>query len=124
MCVENRMTKRQRDAYLAKKPDIITTWKLITFDGYSDFHVPGSPKLTESRILKARHEQGSKSYIDYAPGFHSFFTKKGAWNWGSGVVRKFYIRKSWVTQIGTSVGRNYKVYVSKKITCDRKLLED
>ena len=51
----------------------------------------------------------------YAPGFHSYATKKGALNSGwAGRVIKFQIRKSWITTMGPNYGL---CYVTDRIIC-------
>lgn len=121
MCIESKLSQEERTAALAKKPDIIMVWKVLDESGRSEFSTVRSPKLTTSRIHTARCESSNKSSINYTAGFHSFRTRAGARKWGGSVITKFFIRKSWITQIGQCWGRT--VYVSKKITSDRSLLE-
>lgn len=133
MCIRNRMTAKERKAYLVNKPDIIKVWKVLGGGGHSCFgeiidKTPLSPMLLEPKIHHARTEPKRKRKIDYKPGFHCYITEQSAKNfwgtrWHGEIIGSFFIRKSWITEVGTHHDSESIVYVSKKITPDRSLLE-
>ncbi len=126
MCIVNRLSGKKRKALLAKKPKVFAVWKAISDNGYSEYAQSDSPNLLRKKIHIARYERSQKNSINYKPGFHCFASRKAAKTYNLGLkIQIFYIRKSWVTQIGLNCDYrgNRRVYVSKKITCDRSLLK-
>ena len=127
MCIKNRLTKKQRDKAIAKKPDIIKVWKVISCSGQSHYFSRTSPCLSIEKIHHARNEPSRKAAIPYKPGFHCYLTRRTARQHNPGLlVRPFYIKKEWIMEIGKyHLGRtfNHIVYVCKKITPDRGLLK-
>lgn len=131
MCIKNRLTKKQRTKALAKKPDIIKVWRILNSIGQSLYAQSCSPRLLDTKIHNAKHEPDRKKKIDYDPGFHCFITERSALLRDSFFTRTtkveaFYICKEWITEIGTSSkfwASRAQVYVTKKITPDRSLLE-
>lgn len=124
MCIVNRMTTKKRKAYLAKKPKIITIWKVLLNSGRTEYNSGANVAvLTQRKIHIARNEPGTKMPIPYKPGFHSYMLERTAKRKGRGLVLKCFVRKSWITQVGYAEGTKQMVYVSKKITPDRSLLE-
>ena len=130
MCIENRLSQKERTAALAKKPDIIKVWRLLNSIGQSLYAQSCSPRLLDTKIHNAKSEPDRKKGIDYDPGFHCFVTKRAALRRDSFYTRTtkvevFYVRKQWITEIGVISkfwGSRAKVYVAKKITPDRSLL--
>lgn len=126
MCIVNRLSGKERKALLAKKPKILKVWKVISGDGSSRYSTVGACSLMSPKIHEAQIEPAHKAVISYKPGFHVYLVRRTAEKslikGFTYKVQEFYIRKSWVTQIGKDdCGR--RVYVSKKITCDRSLLK-
>ncbi len=126
MCIVNRLSAKKRKALLAKKPKIFAVWKTMNDDGSTEYASAKAPNLSEKKIHLAQVDRmGGKAVLDYKPGFHCFATRKAARDYGA-YVQIFHIRKSWITEIGQLGGyssfHGARVYVSKKITCDRSLL--
>ena len=127
MCIENRLTRDQRRATLRNRPRIITVWKVVRENGKSQYGCETiSVNVLRPLIHEAQNKPDKKARVDYAPGFHCYLTRvsavKHTCSWAPR-VEPFYIRKGWVTQIGTAINCNHIVYVSKKITPDRSLLK-
>lgn len=127
MCIENRLTRDQRRVSLKNKPRIIKVWKVIKQNGKGAYgYESTSVNILRPVIHEAQNKPDNKVKIDYAPGFHCYLTKASAAKhtreWARR-VEPFYIRKEWVTQIGTAFYSNHTVYVSKKLTPDRSLLK-
>jgi len=129
MCLRDKLSKPKRDKVLADLPDIIPVWKAIRDNGRSKFSHFKDPKLTTHQIHKAEFRPDSKASIKgmYRPGFHSYTTRKDARKYNVGHrIQKFYVRKSWIKQVGQSRlrwnGTHCTVYVSSHITVKKSLL--
>ncbi len=132
MCIKNQLTEKKRDEVLAGLPDIVPVWKVIEKSGRSRYSLCVSPKLTAHQIHKAENCPAYKMSINgrYRPGFHSYVTRKNAvaCTEERHRIQKFYVRKSWITQIGvhTDFWTKIKttVYVSSHITTKKSLLTE
>lgn len=95
MCLDNRLSKEEVKAYVEKLPKELYVYKEM-IDDYPVFSIT---KLTgKEKIYKAKNEPTLKTPIDYEPGFHSYQAKYYF------ILRKFKIKKEWITEVGTYRG--------------------
>lgn len=106
MCLETRLTGKEKEKAIKKLPKVFPVWKLLRPTGFTEFscHNEGERPLTKEGIYKAGCYPSSRSHLDYKPGFHAFLTQKSAA--ASRLVSllkitKFWAKKEWVKEIGT-----------------------
>ncbi len=127
MCLDIVDSPAKMKKYLAKKPDVITAYKVVVSSGNN--------KLCPFVFYHKSFRRGSnisktkdKGWYDYAPYFHSFVTKKNAqqysyytFNTHSRII-PVTIKKEDITATGFQCGRK-RVIVSERIYIDPKVYD-
>jgi len=107
MCLRTIMTEKERESYLAKKPNIITCFRALScrFSKFeSVFRNVSEPNSTKVGTHKAGNFPDCRAYISYPPGFHVFLSIFPAKNFCSKClttkVQKVKVKKENITQVG------------------------
>ncbi len=124
MCLQIVMKGKEKKDFLAKLPDMITVWKVVTKWGKGDYVTDcksfslhaGEVKFPQNTINKSnwRMFQGPI----YKGGGHFFLIRQAARDWSGwhfqDRVVKCQIKKEWINNIGTQDSKKV-VVVSRAI---------
>lgn len=109
MCLENRLTGKEKEKAIAALPETFRVWKYCQ-KGQPEYRVKISntfykyerePALARKRLYKAGNFPTQRDPLPYKPGYHAFLEGDNAKAHYRTTLREFEARRADVQEIGT-----------------------